>query len=138
MLMAGVDRAELVQLTFSREQLRTDLQWKHSKEFAYRGQMYDIVDSLGQADSVTYWCWLDAEETRLEKQLKTLAAKAFGQDARQREKQQHLLHFYLSLFADKPCNIQLLPPVQEQLNSSAYLAHYQALITSPPAPPPQV
>src|SRR5690606_30808540 len=41
------------------------LDWEHSREFAYLGEMYDVVRSSSTRDSVTYWCHHDVRETRL-------------------------------------------------------------------------
>lgn len=138
MLMAGVDRDELVRFTFSRQEAKQQLTWKHAKEFAYRGQMYDVVDSAVQGDSVTYWCWWDSEETRLEQQLAALAGKAFGQDDHQRQRQQQLLDFYFSLYHIPHSHWQAGAWYEAVTNNLSYLHTFSPVHMPPPVPPPRV
>lgn len=62
-----IDRKELVMFIFTKEETETKLRWEHSKEFEYLGQMYDIVESNTNGDTITYWCWHDHKETKLNK-----------------------------------------------------------------------
>lgn len=73
-----IDRSLLVRLSFNKDEI-TKLQWEHSKEFEYNSEMYDIVHKEIKSDSVVYWCWLDNEETNLEKSLNNLIAKSLGE-----------------------------------------------------------
>jgi hypothetical protein len=73
----NIDKNLLVRLSFNKDQI-TKLNWEHSKEFEYNSEMYDIVHKEIISDSVIYWCWLDKEETNLEKSLNSLIAKSIG------------------------------------------------------------
>ncbi|HPW18360.1 MAG TPA: hypothetical protein PLP83_08270 [Candidatus Aminicenantes bacterium] len=72
------DRAGLVLLRFTKWESETLLRWEHSREFEYDGQMYDIVDAWAEGDALYYRCWWDRAETRLNAQLRALAARTFG------------------------------------------------------------
>ncbi len=74
-----IDRSMLVRLSFNKDEI-TKLQWEHSKEFEYNSEMYDIVHKEIKSDSVVYWCWLDNEETNLERSLNNLIAKSIGEN----------------------------------------------------------
>ncbi len=75
-LIAGIDKSELVHFTFSQSQIETDLRWEHSKEFEYKGEMYDIVETEILGDSIRYVCWHDKAETKLNRRLQALIAQA--------------------------------------------------------------
>lgn len=98
-IIAGISKSELIKLHFSKTEIKTKLRWKHSKEFEYDEQMYDVVIKEQNNDSITYWCWWDFEETRLNKQLDALVA--FSMDKLPQKKQQQnfidqvLDHLYL-------------------------------------------
>lgn len=97
-MIAGLDKSDLVQLSFSFEELETELTWKHSREFQYKGQMYDIVYIKASEDSVHYDCWWDHEETKLNQQLQDLLALVFGKDPVKRNEQDHLTQFLKQLY----------------------------------------
>lgn len=75
----NINQSLLVRLSFHRTEV-TQLEWEHSKEFKYNEFMYDIISEEIKPDSVIYWCWLDYEETQLEKSLKKLVAEASGKN----------------------------------------------------------
>ena len=68
-----IDKNLLVRLSFNKDEI-TKLKWEHSKEFEHKSEMYDIVHKEIKSDSIIYWCWLDNEETQLEKSLNILIA----------------------------------------------------------------
>ncbi len=55
----------MVRLKFSKTEITTKLNWKHSKEFEFNNQMYDVVDKVVTRDSIRYWCWWDFKETEI-------------------------------------------------------------------------
>ncbi len=77
MMIAGLEEQQLVHLDFTKEEA-AQLDWKHRGEFAFEGEMYDIVRSIDRGDSVTYICWHDHEETALSKDLDRLLANYFN------------------------------------------------------------
>ncbi|WP_290821870.1 hypothetical protein [Flavobacterium sp.] len=97
-MIAGIDKSELVLLKFSKVETTTKLQWKHSKEFEFNNQMYDIVDKIVSKDSIKYWCWWDFEETKLNKQLDNLLVGVFQHDSKSKEKQDLVYKFYKSIY----------------------------------------
>ena len=77
-IMHNCNDDELVFLAFTKEEIKTKLNWKHSKEFEYKGEMYDIVDFKETEDSVYYKLWWDKEETAINQRVKKLAAAVFS------------------------------------------------------------
>ena len=64
----GVKNEDLVLLKIPKvmeEFPNNDFQRIHSKEFRYKGEMYDIVEQETFADTTYYWCIWDKEETAL-------------------------------------------------------------------------
>ena len=97
-MIAGIDKSELVLLKFSKAETTTKLKWKHSKEFEFNNQMYDIVDKVVSKDSIHYWCWWDFEETKLNKQLDNLLVDVYQHDSKSKDKQDSLYKFYKSIY----------------------------------------
>ncbi|MCC6282461.1 MAG: hypothetical protein IT262_17790 [Saprospiraceae bacterium] len=136
-MIAGLDKSELVLLKFSRAAAQTELHWEHAKEFEFEGRMYDVVETALIGDTLYYHCWWDHEETQLNRQLKNLVAGVLKNDAERRENQQHLLHFYKSLY-------YLTTPVQREPASvdqnrqcSFYTFSHLSLSYLPLTPPPE-
>lgn len=78
-IIENIDQSRLVRLSFHSSEV-TKLNWEHSKEFEFNDFMYDIASKEIKSDSIIYWCWLDHEETQLEKSLKKLIADASGKN----------------------------------------------------------
>ncbi|PLW94486.1 MAG: hypothetical protein C0592_02625 [Marinilabiliales bacterium] len=97
MIISGMDDDELELLVFTPAQAEK-LKWKHSKEFEYKGQMYDVVRKENRNGCIYYWCWPDHEETALNNKIERVLAKLFGNDTSEKEKSQNIHRFYQSLY----------------------------------------
>ena len=97
-MIAGIDKSELVLLKFSKAEMASKLKWKHSREFEFNNQMYDVVDIVVSKDSIKYWCWWDFKETKLNKQLDELLVGVYQHDSKSKEKQDLLYKFYKSIY----------------------------------------
>lgn len=97
-MIAGMDRARLTLLVFSKSRSHKVLRWEHSKEFEYRGQMYDVVETSSDNDSVRYLCWPDHHETRLNRQLSRLVNIAMGSNPQHQREHKLLFDFLSKLF----------------------------------------
>lgn len=138
-IISGIDKSELVALTFHKNEINTTLKWKHSKEFEYKGQMYDIVETSIGSDSIQYWCWWDFEETQLNKKLDNLLASAWNQHPPKNEKHQLLFEwmedFYFQPFASiLPSSTSILSILTTN-EYSISIPPYRAPL--PLAPPPE-
>lgn len=138
-IIAGIDKEELVPLTFHVNDTLNQLEWKHSKEFKFQGEMYDIVErSFHQSkDSLTYWCWWDYEETALNKQLHKLVQLAMGQNPEKQQRTDHLIQFYKQLYnqANPHFNFNLFS--LESSNYPEIRVHYQNRFLQKQVPPPR-
>lgn len=135
-IMNGIPKEELIFMAFTKEDLTTKLNWKHSKEFELNGEMYDIVEREETADSAFYWVWWDKEETELNQRVKRIAAEIFGSSPDHQEKNNLVQSFYKSLFVENPQHdFQVLVASQQRLNYH-YLdkkrSDYHPIIETPP------
>lgn len=135
-IMAITNRDELVLLKFSDEQRKAELQWKHSKEFKFQEQMYDVVEAERRGDTTYYWCWWDHEETRLNKKLDQLLAAVLGSDPVNRDNQKQLVQIYKSLYCEKQLEWDLMSFQNDQEIPKTYCFHFGSLVFPPPVPPP--
>ncbi len=139
-MIAGLKNSELVELKFSNEQLETEVQWEHSKEFEYRGQMYDVVSRNIVGDSTQFFCWWDYEETELNKKLTSLVQLAMGQ--RQNNKssnQQNQLRLFMSiLFYSNPFEWKAFFTGTENIKTLSINYFWKDVNTSEPSPPPEI
>lgn len=97
-LLAGVEPGELVLLTFTQEEALQVLRWERDDEFEYRGQMYDVVRTEKEGDSIRFWCWPDGPETRLNQELEALTARLFHDAPEPGQQTGRLVYFFKSLF----------------------------------------
>jgi hypothetical protein len=135
-MIAGIDKKELVLLKFSKTETTTELKWKHSKEFEFNNQMYDIVDKITTKDSVKYWCWWDFEETKLNQQLSKLLVNVYQNDIPTKEKQSQIIQFYKSLFFEQVVAWQPFLAIRSFYNNSCINNFYHYLFIKLDTPPP--
>jgi len=100
-IIEGIDKSELVLIQLNKSEAKEKLDWEHSKEFEYLGEMYDVVEFEETSDSVKYWCWWDYEETALNQNLAQVLNNLLGNDPDKKEKEEKLITFYQSLFSEK-------------------------------------
>lgn len=137
-MMEGIPKEDLVLLVFTEKEIKTKLDWKHAKEFEFEGNMYDIVYKKHTADNIYYWCWLDTEETKLNKQLDDLALGLFNQNPKNKKKQRTLLSFYKTLFFSKPQNREKGYPVEHFSHSFFYSENFSSITLPPLLGPPKI
>ena len=138
-MIAGMNKSELILLRFTKTEINTKLNWKHAKEFEYNGRMFDIVEQETNGDTTSYLCWLDKEETKLNKQLQELVTLALGNNPQNQNQQKQLTHFIKSLYC-----IQLS---ENRFDISIYKStcHFVSKnfalllqVNSIPTPPPEI
>jgi len=132
----GIESSErITELTFSLEETKTKLNWEHDREFEFQGQMYDILESHLEGDSITYLVYADHEETKMKGLLTKLLKEGFGEEEEDASVQKinFLLFFQLSSSEEKSLlNFDL------DLNSSIRNSIYQSPYLGNPCPPPDI
>jgi hypothetical protein len=136
-LLQGIDRSELVLLKFSEDDKNTRLKWKHSKEFEFEGEMYDVVETMLVGDSTHYWVWWDDEETKLNHTLNDLAFLAFGNRPKKQEHQQRFSQFFKSFYLHAYDPDFLYAEDESNLNPPFYPGFFHSNLIDPFVPPPE-
>ena len=124
---------------FSTEDAKLKLDWEHSREFEYKGEMYDVLRSETKGDSIWYWCYWDRKETKLWKELNVLLVNLMGPGQQNKNEGRQLNDFFKSLY---------IPASSVKQNLAAGHDHQQRMIPYnfslhafdriPPVPPPEL
>lgn len=140
-LFEGLEKSELTLVKIATARSSAQLDWREPGEFEYRGHMYDVVEIEVRDDSTYYWCWLDEEETQLNRQLYLLVARALGNNPRHRENQQRLISFIQQLYYSSPWQWRLSLPVDGLSGGTNFYVttgYYPFNPLAPPKPPPEI
>ncbi len=136
LLLAGVDQEELVLFKFTQSESEL-LDWKKDHEFAYQGQMYDVVSSEVIGDSIYYWCWWDEAESKIERQIEELTAMLFHQSPENQQKQARLHDFYKNLFHKLAFTLPIVQTCDGLIRPNTATGTYVSNQLAPPVPPPE-
>lgn len=137
-MIAGINEDELILLKFTDEEKRTLLKWKHSKEFEYQGEMYDIVKATVTRDTTYCWLWWDREETKPNRKLSALTSMDLGKDLKNRENKKRLVHLFKPLFCVKIEKIKTNVLAKLFILPHYSLPIYQSIEGTPTIPPPEI
>ncbi len=82
----GVPQNELIAIEFNSSN-KLDFDWKHSREFSYKGSMYDIVrtDTINQ-NTFLFYCVNDIQEKQLFANLDKMVSSCFSEHSKQTDK----------------------------------------------------
>jgi len=136
-MIIGIDKEELVLLKFTEEEKQTQLNWNDSKEFEYKGEMYDIVETKIVGDTIYYWCWLDNEETELNKKIDDIVFYVLGHDKQRKESQKRIENLYKSLYFNPLPNWNYFV-IQSDRTTIPYKYSYKSISYPPLVPPPEI
>lgn len=98
-LLTKLQPEDLVLLNFSHHDARTNIKWEHSSEFEYLGNMFDVVESYCSRDSVSFLCWPDHEDSKLNKILESFVSQSSNNDPFNQQTNQQVIDYYKSLFS---------------------------------------
>ncbi len=136
-IIEGIDRSELVLLSFTHHESEILLRWIHSREFEFNDEMYDIVETLSDPDSVHYWCWWDNEETKLNRELKGVVTSLFGKSSNNNEKINRLVNFCISLYCEDIPEHHIGSYYCSAVSESFYYCNYHPPFIIMKSPPPK-
>lgn len=136
-IIAGIDKSELVLIKVKNSEIETELEWEHSKEFEYKGEMYDVVSREIIGDTTSFWCWWDYDETSLNKQLSLSLSKALGNDTKSKNTSNRLQTFFKSIYFVQKLNIDY-NQINEITHYTKHTTTYLSISSSPPTPPPEL
>lgn len=137
-MMADAAKDQLVQLKFHQAEAEKVLRWKHSREFQFKREMFDVVHTEYRGDSVIYHCWWDHEETFLNQKLNEVLASLFNQAPQKQEREKSLQSFYKNLFVSIPSQSEtsLVHTLSKPIEF--YQFSEQSILIQVPSPPPKV
>lgn len=135
----AVPQDEQLLWKFSVEDARLNLDWEHSREFEYKGEMYDVIHSETKGDSIWYWCYWDRKETKLRKELNVLLVNLMGPGQQNKNEGRQLNDFFKSLFLPVTAYRQILTSgLVHQRDMIPYNFSLHAFDRIPPVPPPEL
>lgn len=136
-LSKRVEKKQIVLLKFSTAEHKTKLRWEHAKEFEYRGNMYDVIESKVVGDTTYYSCWWDREETEAKNRITAFNGIISGKKNTSHETILHLFLYLKTLFFSE--KITVFPRHFSTNNSIIYWKRslYKSYSFSPPSPPPE-
>ncbi len=137
----GVNDEDLVLLKIAKVLENTsneDFERIHSKEFRYKGEMYDIVRFEDRGSETWYWCIWDREETALFAALPELLKRAWSQDPMQEQTTERVMLFFKSLFWEYNHIIPLADMCLSKKNEADYNKQPIRRIIPPEVPPPKM
>jgi hypothetical protein len=133
----NIEEDDLIVLRFSEEETRTKLSWKHSCEFIFAGQMYDIIEQGRDGNTFWYKCYRDHKETRLNLEKKNLMARALGQDPFRKNQTENIKDYFKIVFGHNVNSWKPILPDYSSFHYSLFIIHYSLSLPSPPSPPPK-
>ena len=137
-ILHGIDKEELVYFHLTSEETQQLLKWEHDREFKYKGEMYDVV-YIQQSNGITHlWCWLDNDETQLNKQLEQLITVAQDDDPQSNNGKMKMTDTMRSLFCDQRMNFPIANTFEFIQPDSFYNHIYESRGIEPAAPPPLI
>lgn len=136
-IKAGVSEEDLVLLQFARSDIHSILEWKHSKEFKYKNEMYDIISSKETVDTISYWCWHDSKETDLNKRMTAMISKLLSGDRDQNSEEDQLISFFKNMYFKPLLEIDLIQKA-EKAEHPDFRFYIKEFGCKPPTPPPNL
>ena len=135
--MKNIPREDLVYFCFSQQESRGKLYWKHDREFQFLGEMYDIVYKETDGDSISYWCWWDAEETALYKKMKDIVVHSPDHLPGKKQSERKWHEFQKNLYCACHANLPFLS--KEKVSRPCLFVPdlYRSVLHVPTSPPPQ-
>ncbi|MEX1191151.1 MAG: hypothetical protein WEA99_04200 [Brumimicrobium sp.] len=137
-IIEGIDADMLVHLSFAKADTTVKLDWKHSKEFAYNDEMYDIVERTYSEDSVKYALWWDNEETQLNKKLNQLTNNFIQGNPEDENKSNHFGFVVKHFFCDELPTFFLIKNNESKEAFWLYLEKRPLKYSNVDSPPPKI
>ncbi len=136
-IKAGIDKKEIVLLKFSKRDSEIKLNWEQDHEFEYNHQMYDIVETRVNGDTIYYLCWCDHEETEINEQVRKFVARSMCNRTLDYEFQKRLVNFFKTPYLS---DIFKWSPLLGSGRSICFFygLRYTSAYSPPPVPPPRI
>lgn len=110
--------------------------WIHSKEFKYKGELYDVVSEREENGRLVVSCIHDVKESGLFADLDQMIAKQMNADSQNQNSRQHWIKLFQSLFFDsKSVAQQYIQEYDQQL--FLFWVNFLSVSFNPDSPPPE-
>lgn len=137
-LLNGLERDQLVCLTFPVDELEAFIEWENEYEFEFRGEMYDVVETESSDGFISFWCWHDSKETRLNDRIDDLLAGGLNDGPVNQDKHIKLLQFFKTLYPTITGQIEPTHPLFSNIGTDLIRKYWKSPFISPPVPPPEI
>lgn len=98
---------ELIEMTFSRQQVDNEINWFSNREFILADCIYKIVKVKYTGNDIIYYCWRDTKKTELNKNINDLYIKLSGNIPVNKSTSETVTKFFQLMFS-LPENICLV------------------------------
>lgn len=136
-MRAGIPEEEKVKLTFCLDEIHK-LEWKHSLEFGYLGEMYDILATDTIGDSIRYICFHDVDESLTREMIKWIAKRTSDDTSPFSIPGSLWQHFFSTIFYTDFFGIEkkMVFPAKHKADT-IYLRSLDDITRVPQVPPPR-
>lgn len=111
----------------------------HSREFRYKGNMYDVVRQEDKGNETWYWAVHDEAETLLYAKMDELKKKAWGDEQLPHEPGTKLDRLYPNyIFTANNLDFTKYYAEIENSDQLEMAIHYKSILSEIPNPPPQI
>lgn len=97
--------------------------------------MYDVIETEIHGDSLYYFCWVDHEETLLNKKLNQLLASVMANPLKENKEHKRIIDFYKSLSLPENIHIPLANVFYQELIFPKYPSDVINFFSSIPSSP---
>ncbi len=138
MLEKQLGPAELVTLTFLKQDSNEQLQWEHSREFRYKGQFYDVVEVIEVGDSIAYTCWWDKAETLVAETMEKLVEQDNASGGKAKKNADRLLDLVKQPFHGQAFSWQARWKLHHDSLFPDFSSTVKSISLSTVSPPPEI
>lgn len=138
MMIAGIADKDLVHFYFDLASNNfLSLKWKHSKEFEYKGNMFDIVKADTVKNIAHYICFPDKQETALNKMFVKQLNDYFAGNKEHEKRQVSIQHFVCSFYCSNFNTLHYGFPNKQTINIVTHFLFISQFELNYTAPPPK-
>lgn len=136
LIFEGLDRSELVFIS-TEQQSDPSFSWKDEGEFVLNGRFYDIVETIDDQEQQGHWCWLDEEESEVEKKINRLYTLKVNSSESQKKRNLVFQNFMNSLYFHPLKTVKTAPLMTVKLLQLSLIEAPINRARVPDCPPPE-
>lgn len=136
LIFEGLDRSELVFIS-TEQQSDPSFDWKDEGEFELNGRYYDIVETIDDQDQQGHWCWLDEEESEVEKKINRLYNLKLNTSENQKKRNLVFQNFINSLYFHPINTVKTAPLIAVKMLPIGLIEAPINRARVPDCPPPE-